>query len=668
MRGSIVSGALVAACAAAALGVVTPVAFAAKQPPFRAGAAVGDITPPAHGALQNDPADCDSSGSFDGPRGFAFEEPYKDQQGSGHYDLGDPFLDCNHNGRWDGNLIGGGSDTPRFYTKVADPVTARAIAIGNGSRTIAVEVIDNEGLFNVYAARIRDKVKSDGYDLDGIFISSTHDESAPDTIGLGGVTPTTSGTNAYYVDFLVERAAKAIEQAYDQMRPASVRYSEAIEPANLRQCWSSYPYTDDQLMPTLQAVDSSGHTIATLASVSQHAETLGFNPDSDQRTWLSGDWPHFFRDSLEQRYGGVGIEMAGSVGSVETPQVFDQPISRVPQRYHDASHPAGCRTIFDENGTATPLGYDQETKALGEQLAGAVGNAIDAGATPSRSSEIWGARADACVPLSNSLFAAAAAAGVFAERPGYTANCTVESPVAPNGSTGGDEIKTQVAAFQIGDGGFISVPGEVFPFTYLRGFQGPDDMPKPQYPLPPWLLPHMHTPFRFVDGLGEDLIGYIFPRGNGVGVPGEDPSNPSADSTDRFGCAHSDDSESANSQAGDIVGDALKQLLDSRGQQPERTAQGRYVMKDGSLSRDPLGHPEVKCDVDQTFDASNGPATAVWIEGQGLVRPGAWMSLSGRRQAAPDRNTRGYLTRSGERRWLEVFDDLPNAPTQVSAR
>jgi hypothetical protein len=44
------------------------------------------------------------------------------------------------------------------------------------------------------------------------------------------------------------------------------------------------------------------------------------------------------------------------------------------------------------------------------------------------------------------------------------------------------------------------------------------------------------------------------------------------------------------------------------------------------------------------------------------------MSLSGRRQAAPDRDTRGYLTKSGERRWLGVFDDLPNAPARVSTR
>jgi hypothetical protein len=38
-----------------------------------------------------------------------------------------------------------------------------------------------------------------------------------------------------------------------------------------------------------------------------------------------------------------------------------------------------------------------------------------------------------------------------------------------------------------------------------------------------------------------------------------------------------------------------------------------------------------------------------------VVHPDAWMSLSGRRQAQPDRNTRGYFTPGGRRVWVDVF-------------
>ncbi|MEA2427416.1 MAG: hypothetical protein QOF37_1044, partial [Thermoleophilaceae bacterium] len=633
-----------------------------SSPTFSAGAAVADFTPPLHGKFANDASDCDPTGAFDGPRKWAFTEPYKDQQGSGHFDQGDPYLDCNQNGRWDGNLIGGGSSTPRFYTASADPVTSRALVVGNGKQRIAVEVTDQEGLFNVYQQAIRDKVNADLATkhlgpLDGIFVSATHDESAPDSLGLGGVDATTSGTNDYWLyDWFIPKSAQAIEDAYAGQRPAHIHFAEAIEPPNMRQCWSSYPYVDDQLMPVLQAVGTDGSPIATLASVSQHAETLGFNSDPTQKTWLSADWPHFFRQSLEQRYGGVAIEMAGSVGSVESPQVFPSELSRTPQHYLDGDQPAGCRTMFDAIGKHATLGYDGETRVFGQQLAAAVGDRLDSGATDSASGDIWGARQDVCIDLTNALFKAAAAAGVFAHRPAYAPGCTAELPPSPTGTVAGASLKTDVAAFRIGDGEFMSLPGEVFPFTYLRSFMGPDDMPDPQYGLPPWPLPHMNAPYRFFDGLGEDMIGYIFPRGNGVGVPGEDPSNPMPSGDDRFGCHHSDDSEAATSQAADVLAPPLLGLIDAHDKHDNTESQvtGRYVLPDGAVSRDPLGGPELKCTQDMTFHP-DGPAVAVDVPGQGVVHPAAWMSLSGRPQTAPDRNTRGYFTASGTRVWLDVF-------------
>ncbi len=450
---------------------------------FLVGAAVESFTPPRGAGAAGDPANClpPAGAAFSGPRQFVFEEPYVDAQGSGHYDLGDPYLDCNQNGRWDGNLLGGGGNNPRFYDHVADDIGARALVVSNASQTIALEVVDQEGLFNVYADRIRQRVAQDGYRIDDIQISATHDESAPDSLGLGGVTPATSGTNQYFADYLVAQSAKAIEDAYRARRQATIRYAQAIEPSNLRQCWSSYPYIDDQLMPVMQAVGSDGRVIATLASVSQHAETLGFNTGSQtdngstldqENRWISGDWPHFFRTALEQRYGGVGIEMAGAVGSVETPEVFMGVISRHPQRYYDATHPAGCRTLFAGSGAQTPLGYYEETTQLGQDLAGAVENALSRGAITSRSSTIWAATQDVCLPVDNLLFKAAALGGVFAERPAYLPGCQQAAAPAPSGQTVGTSIKSEVAAWRIGDAEFIGLPGEVFPFTYFRGPAG----------------------------------------------------------------------------------------------------------------------------------------------------------------------------------------------------
>ena len=635
---------------------------------FKVGAAVADFSPPPAGHGPDDASDCDKTGMYDGPRPFAYVEPYIDVGHVGHFAAGDPYLDCNGNGRWDGNLLGGGASTPRYFTKVADPVTARAFVVSNGKQTIAVEVVDQEGLFNVYQQQIRARVAADGVHLNNIFISATHDESAPDSLGLGGIDQTTSGVDDYWVHYMIVRSAQAIEAAYHAMRPARIRYTETLEPRNVRQCWSSYPFVDDQHIPILQAVGRGGKVIVTLASVSQHDETLGFNSGTPQldaeQDWVSSDWVNFFRQSVQRRFGGVAIEMAGSVGSNESPEVYNGPISRTPQQFIDASHPAGCRTLFnspngpDVAGTGhVPLGYTGETKAFGDDIAGAVIAALRSRSTyTSTSNVIWGARRNVCIPLGNVLFQFGAALGVFAHRPGYNGDCSVEYPVAPNGTTQGTSLLSQVASFQIGDGQFISVPGEAFPFTYLGSFLGPQDMPDPSDPMTPMLMPHLHAPFRFFDGLAEDMLGYIFPEGNAVGIPTAE--NPNAGDTDRFGCNHSDDAESTGADTGEIVGNALVSLLDAHDGRPETEVTGRYVLPDGTQSRDPLGGPDsLKCNTDEVF-TPDGPAIGVELAGGRIVHPLAWMSLSGLPQSHPDRDTRGYFNARGRRVWLNVFPDV----------
>ncbi len=246
-----------------------------------------------------------------------------------------------------------------------------------------------------------------------------------------------------------------------------------------------------------------------------------------------------------------------------------------------------------------------------------------------------------------------ASLGVFAHKPGYNHDCTVASPVAPNGASAGQALKSEVAAFRIGDGEFISIPGEVFPFTFLRGFLGPQDMQTPADPLPPWLIPHMHAPFRFIDGLGEDMLGYLFPSGNAVGIPSAANLNPS--DTDRFGCGHSDDSEATSAHAADSVGSALVRVLDAHEGVAETVVRGRYVLPGGVLSRDPLGGPELKCNVDTTFTGARRPARAVRLASGRVVVPLRWMALSGLPQTLPDRDTRGYFDARGGRVWLDVF-------------
>src|SRR5207248_5611709 len=91
---------------------------------------------------------------------------------------------------------------------------------------------------------------------------------------------------------------------------------------------------------------------------------------------------------------------------VESPEVYPGAISRAPQHFIDAGHPAGCRTLFqapggDDAGGAghEPLGYEGETKAFGVQMADTVANALDTASYASSTNDIWGRRADVCLPV-----------------------------------------------------------------------------------------------------------------------------------------------------------------------------------------------------------------------------------------------------------------------------
>ena len=330
-----------------ALGLCAPAAEA-----FEAGAAGVDITPPAH-TTASDAAFVPACGTspeqvaelWPGPRQFAFEKPYRDTYGLGRYAPGDPYCEADGSGRYEAPYIAGGSGQNRWPTAVdaGNGPSAEAVVLSAGASRVAIVSVDSIGLFDSTIERIRAEVHSRDPTLGAIFVSSTHDESAPDPIGLWGPdlsevpgnveTPAavSSGVDEYYMSFLVERVAGAVFAADAARRPARLAAAIGAMPSNVQSCWSSYPYIDDQSLPVMQARDKkSGQVIFTLADVSTHAETLAFSGVGAYRATLSADWPGKMRAALQSRWpGSVGIEVAGLVGSVETPTVYEPQSTQV---------------------------------------------------------------------------------------------------------------------------------------------------------------------------------------------------------------------------------------------------------------------------------------------------------------------------------------------------
>jgi hypothetical protein len=642
---------------------------------FQVGAAAVDVTPPlASSGAANPAAACATPAQlaqYDGPHLLSLEEPYIDTNHNGIWDSGEPFVDCPTalvgggtaapDQRWDGIMLGGGDGGPREPTAVLDPIWARTIVVRSGATTVSLTSVDNEGVFAEIWDQVRAKVHADGVrNVDTMLFSSTHDESAPDTIGITGPSLLTSGVDPFYVQFLVARTAQSIEQAARRLQPAQLRYG-MIHPNNLVSCWSSYPFVADENIGALQARSvRDGRVIFTLANYGIHAEELGFSSTSQDALHLSSDWPNFARASLEARYGGMAVTVSGAVGSVEMPQVYPAARSYQPVGVYSSVGNGGCRTIYATDSSMVPYGYHQSTQARGEAVASWTETALSRGAD-SRAGGIDVATKRFFVPLDNALFALGSQFGVIAGKTAY-----LNGVVVPRDATGaevggpGNEFQSEVFWLRIGDGGFASAPGELFPYTYIRSSGGPADeaVPDPSWSPPPWIMARMNTRWRFVVGLGDDMIGYIFPRTNAVGVPTADNLDPS--DTDRFGCGHSDDGEAASASAGDLVADQLASIMPAG---HDVVFTGRFLWRDGTLHRSPIGDGGQACTgVGNTFvPAPGGGASGVAVgpfrvpvDGHDL----RWMDATGQPQAAPDTQTRGVIDRSGHRYWIDVFPDV----------
>jgi hypothetical protein len=693
---------------AAVMGVVA--AFALTAAPvraassFQAGAASADVTPPPY-TEASDAAFVPACGTstaqvaqlWPGPRGFAFEKPYVDLYGVGRYAPGDPYCDADHSGRYEAPYIAGGSGQNHWPTAVepGNGPAARAVVLAAGTRRVAVVAVDSIGLFNVTIDRIRARVAQLDPTLASVFVSSTHDESAPDPIGLWGPdgsdlpnhppTPaaTSSGVDEYYFDFLVDRVARAVLAADNARRPASLDVAVGSMPSNTQSCWSSYPYIDDQSMPVMQARDQGGQVIFTLADVGTHAETLAFSGVPSYISTLSADWPGAMRSAFEARWpGSVGVELAGMVGSVETPTVYEPQstqVLRIPGAVHGvAGNPDGCSSVYPEPSSGTPV-TDAKAfiPAYGQSVADAAASALEGGRTVAPTS-LQSQQESLCVPLENNFFVAAYAAGLFPDRPRYSdAGCTVptstpsgapSSPPAPGGAAEAQAnwLKTNVGVLTLGPIQLAYSPGEVFPFTEVRGPIDEAQMPFPTncyepasenfycgspLPMTPWVSAEMTRPYRFLVGLGEDMAGYLFPPGNFVGSEGEVNQQPwlAYETTnkngghDRFGHGHSDDAESVGPYAGLSVTSALQRMLASDGR-GSRVLPGLYMDANGHLSDSPFANGAFTGAIGVEVLPASGRAPQKLVVGSG---PTGWATFDAQPDPGTAGTSLGYSVRTG---------------------
>lgn len=615
------------------------------------GAARVDVSPPAF----NQKADAAAfplcpAALFDGPRQFAFEEPYKDLQGAGHFEYPDPFCDANHNGRWDGIYISGGVD--HVAQQVHDPIDARAIAVSDGVKTAVVVSVVAQGIHETYTHRVRDRLKQLRPQVTDVIVSANHNESSPDTVGIYGapnVEDTVggrSGIDDYYMSFLVDRVADAAAAAYDARKPAVVSALQMPVPSTVNVHLSNnFPTTDDSgkgvaLDPkigVLTARTLDGKPIVTLMSMAAHNQEIGHTDVPAIQGQISSDWPGFFHQRLEHLAGGMAMFLVADNGSIEDPQT----VPPVPKTA----------------GPGCPDGCYAQAQATGEALANAVAGHLTS-ARPLRPGRVDIRRDEFYVPLENNLFKAAAVAGLFGDRQTFLAGV----PVGPLGP----DVRSEVGVVDVGpDLQMLANPGEAFPALMVGSHWGVEDASCPDRPNPPVPTWHAEATYRFRVGLADDMLGYLIPAWGFSTQPGFFTTTCFNDQNDKDqrGHQHKLESESVGPTGANLVAEHLSQLLDALPGQHAGVRPGRFVRADGTLSRSPVGAVGV------WLQGSDHGGTGLLLGTNGVrafgARPvdgrGQFIDYDAVTQTSPDLTTHG-MTVDGWPVYVDVYPDV-TAPT-----
>ena len=404
-------------------------------------------------------------------------------------------------------------------------------------------------------------------------------------------------------------------------------------------------------MPSLQAVATDGRVIATLGDVSQHTETLGFNPDPGaarlDQLRLAALLPHRARAALRRRRhrdGRLGREQRDAPG-VPGPDLARA--AAVRRRLPSGRMPDPVRRQRRDRADRLST---RRRRCWASSWRRSVGDALEQFGRRGRRPNTHLGRAPVGLHRAHQR---AVHAGRAARRLRRSIRVHRQlhrrDPARPNGS---DERRRAPVTSRGVPHRRRRVrrpcPARSFPFTYPPELPRPAGHAAPAVPAP--AVGDRRTCTRRTassTGSPRTCSATSSREANGVGVPGEPDSN---SDVDRFGCGHSDDSEATSSQTADIVGTRWSPVLDHAGGAPEhitrrplRAARRRALPRSaGPTGLDQVQRRHGLHRVGRPGGRRLDPRRTVGR----VVVPAAWMSLSGRPQARPDRNTRGWIGRT----------------------
>jgi hypothetical protein len=386
----------------------------------------------------------------------------------------------------------------RAATGYNDRLWARGVVLDGAGGRIAIVALDLVGYFNNEVQTIRSLVDPASA-VDYVVVNSTHQHEGPDTLGIWGPDPFTSGVDPAYLDFVNDAVASCIDEAAANMQVARVKFATTdsvglslgldAEDDGDGVSDGKVLVDDDLIAPATDGriVDSRlsimqvtkrnppHDVLSTLVSFASHPESLGSN-----NTLVTSDFPHYAREAIEASEGGTAIWVSGDLGVLQGPLDIDvlDP---------DTAQPAVRRTF-------------RWAEVHGSQLGERVVDAIPSMPGNPLATIDFGSVAPVPVQLDNPYFRFFIALGVLPDllftggAPDPSVGFPFPPPFESIPQALGEDLHTEVGAFRINEASFAVVPTELDPQigeVYRDHMAGAE-----------------HT---FIIGLGNDEIGYQLP-------------------------------------------------------------------------------------------------------------------------------------------------------------
>ncbi len=371
----------------------------------------------------------------------------------------------------------------RKATKVHDPITARAVVMGDGDEKIAFVSVDVIGLFLPSVERIREKVTGFKY----VLVSATHNHEGPDTLGLWGPTPIQTGIDADYQKKLETGCADAIRAADKARTPATVRIGKASDPDLLLD--NRKPVVKHDELVVLQFREpKTNKSLGVLVQWNCHPESL-----DSRNTEISADFIHYTVKHLRESHKCPVAYFTGTVGGLMT-------TLKLP--------------IKDEKGKELADGTFEKTERYGRLVAALADKALK-DAAPVKLTPFTARTQELLVPVENAVYRLGWSLGTL-DRTMYawegtptpkkfTATKDVTKPVA---------VKTEVGYLKLGELEIAAIPGEIYPELVLGKVQNPADPGAdfPDAPIEPAIYDQLKSKHRMLIGLANDELGYFIPK------------------------------------------------------------------------------------------------------------------------------------------------------------